>query len=107
MTPLPDTFAALGDATRFAIVERLLAKGELAAGDLQGIGDISAPAISRHLKVLRNAKIISQRIDKQRRIYSVRPEAMRAVNDWAMGYFSFWQSSLDRLEMALAEREGG
>ncbi|NQW13378.1 MAG: winged helix-turn-helix transcriptional regulator, partial [Rhodobacter sp.] len=55
MTKLTETFAALGDKTRFAIVERLLTEGELSAGELQAVADISAPAISRHLKVLRLA----------------------------------------------------
>jgi len=105
MTPLSTTFAALGDATRFAIVERLLAEGELPAGDLQNISDISAPAISRHLKVLRKAGIIHQRIDKQRRIYSIRPEAVKEINDWAISYQRFWQGSLDRLAAAIQQSE--
>ena len=100
-----DTFAALGDATRFAIVEKLLKEGELPAGNLQDVGPISPPAISRHLKVLREAGIIEQRIDKQRRMYSVRPQAVQAIGEWAMTYREFWQTSLDRLEAALlAER---
>ena len=96
-----DTFAALGDATRFAIVEKLLKEGELPAGNLQDVGTISPPAISRHLKVLREAGIIEQRIDKQRRMYSVRPQAVQAIGEWAMTYREFWQTSLDRLEAAL------
>lgn len=103
MPALSTTFAALGDATRFAIVERLLAEGDLPAGELQNIAEISAPAISRHLKVLRNAGIIHQRVDKQRRIYSIRPEAVKEINDWAIGYQQFWQGSLDRLEMAIKQ----
>ena len=100
-----DTFAALGDATRFAIVEKLLKEGELSAGNLQDVGTISPPAISRHLKVLREAGIIEQRIDKQRRMYSVRPQAVQAIGEWAMTYREFWQTSLERLEAALL-REG-
>ena len=57
MSDLARTFSALGDATRFAIVEQLLQKGEQCAGDLLGVADISAPAISRHLKVLREAGV--------------------------------------------------
>jgi DNA-binding transcriptional ArsR family regulator len=100
-----DTFAALGDATRIAIVEKLLAEGELPAGKLQNVGTISPPAISRHLKVLREAGIIEQRIDRQRRMYSVRPQAVRTIGEWVMNYQDFWQKSLDRLEAALL-REG-
>lgn len=99
-----DTFAALGDATRFAIVEKLLKEGELPAGNLQDVGAISPPAISRHLKVLREAGIIEQRIDKQRRMYSVRPQAVQTIGEWAMTYREFWQTSLDRLEAALLHK---
>ena len=105
MPTLSTTFAALGDSTRFAIVEKLLAEGEQPAGELQKIGTLSPPAISRHLKVLRTAGIIHQRIDKQRRIYSVNPKAVKSVNDWAIGYQTFWQASFDRLATALAESE--
>ena len=101
MSHLASTFSALGDTTRFAIVERLLKEGELSAGELQGVGDISPPAISRHLKVLREANIIIQRVDKQRRMYSVRANVVRDINDWAMSYQQFWQGSLDRLAVAL------
>lgn len=105
MHSLPDTFAALGDNTRFAIVERLLSDGELPAGDLQSVGTLSPPAISRHLKVLREAGLVRQRVDKQRRLYSVRPEAVRAISEWSMSYRDFWAGSLDRLEAALAKGE--
>lgn len=105
MPALPTTFAALGDSTRFAIVERLLKEGELSAGELQDVADISAPAISRHFKVLRNAGIIEQRIDKQRRMYSVRPDAVREINSWAIGYVEFWDKSFDRLAAALMNSE--
>ncbi len=103
MSILSSTFAALGDATRFAIVERLLQQGELPAGELQSVGQISAPAISRHLKVLRKAGVVEQRIDAQRRLYSVRPEAVQAIGAWSMSYREFWQKSLDRLEAALLQ----
>lgn len=101
MTALPETFAALGNSTRFAIVERLLNEGELAAGDILDVGDMSAPAISRHIKVLREAGIVHQRIDKQRRIYSVRPEVVQAISTWTLTYRDFWEQGLDRLARAM------
>lgn len=101
MTDLTNTFAALGNSTRFAIVERLLKDGELAAGDLRGVGEISPPALSRHFKVLLDAGILNQRVDKQRRMYSVRPEAVRAISEWSMSYRKLWDGSFDRLERAL------
>ncbi|MBL4807171.1 MAG: winged helix-turn-helix transcriptional regulator [Rhodobacteraceae bacterium] len=103
MSGLSNTFAALGDPTRFAIVERLLQDGEQPASKLYAVANISAPAVSRHLKVLRNAGIIKQRIDKQRRMYSVQPEAVQAINDWAISYRDFWQGSMDRLAAALLQ----
>lgn len=100
---LQHTFSALGDPTRFAIVERLLDEGELSAGSLQTDVKISAPAISRHLKVLRKAGVIKQRIDAQRRLYSVRKEAVQSIHSWTINHKDFWENSLSRLEAALIE----
>lgn len=101
MTDLPRTFAALSDRTRFAIVERLLADGAQPAGALARVADISAPAISRHLRVLREAGIVTQRVEGQRRIYAVEPGALKAISDWMMDHRAFWEGSLDRLAAAL------
>lgn len=101
LSQLTETFAALGEETRFAIVERLLKEGELSAGALQENMTISPPAISRHLKVLRKAGVIEQRVEKQKRIYSVRPQAVELVSAWTIGHREFWQASMDRLERAL------
>lgn len=98
-----DTFAALGDPTRFAIVGRLLRDGEQSAGALQDVAPLSAPAMSRHLKVLHDAGLVTRRVDKQRRIYAIRPEAMKAINDWAISYRAFWSGSLDRLGTQLKD----
>lgn len=98
---LPDTFAALGDSTRFAIVERLLERGDQTAGQLQDVSDITAPAISRHLKVLREAGLIRRRVAAQNRIYSVAPEGLQAVSAWIEYYRKSWETGLDRLETAL------
>lgn len=103
MTDLTTTFSALGDPTRFAIVERLLRDGEQSAGALTRQVALSAPAVSRHLKVLREAGIVDQRVERQKRIYSVRPQALQTVNNWTLNHREFWQTSLDRLEMALNE----
>ena len=105
MTYLPDAFAALADETRFSIVERLLANGAATAGELGEVAPISAPAISRHLKVLRNAGVIEQRVEGSRRIYSANPAALRAISDWTISHRTFWESSLDRLEQVLKSRE--
>jgi len=103
MPQLPTTFAALGNATRLSIVERLLAEGELSAGALQATAKVSPPAMSRHFKVLREAGIVVQRVDAQRRLYSVKPEAVQAIGDWVLTFRRFWSGSLDRLDEALKE----
>jgi len=101
MTQLIRTFAALGDQTRFAIVERLLKEGELSAGELQEGVEISPPAVSRHLKILRTAGVISQRVESQKRIYSVRPQAVETISAWTISHRDFWEASLNRLSEAL------
>ncbi|WP_166417198.1 ArsR/SmtB family transcription factor [Cochlodiniinecator piscidefendens] len=103
MTNLPTTFAALSDPTRFAMVERLMAEGALPAGALSAGVEISAPAISRHLKTLRAAGVIQQEVKGTHRIYSVRPEALQMITAWTMSHREFWESSMNRLEMALSE----
>ena len=102
---LHQTFSALGDATRFAIVERLLTEGELSASSLQDGTGISAPAVSRHLKILRQTGLVQQRIDAQRRLYSVRPQAVQAIHSWTMDHRDFWENSLNRLEAALMKEK--
>lgn len=105
MTDLIQTFSALSDETRLAVVERLMAEGELPAGVLVDHAKLSAPAMSRHLKVLREAGLVQQRVEGTKRLYSVRPEAMKSIADWTMDHRTFWQASLDRLEAHLALEE--
>lgn len=100
-SPLPDAFAALGHPVRLAIVERLLKNGEQSAGELVAATSMSAPAMSHHFRLLREAGIVTQRVAAQRRLYAVRPEAMRAIGGWSLSWRDFWQEGLDRLEAAL------
>ncbi len=95
--PLANQFAALGDPTRLAIIDRLIEDGPQAAGALGDIADISAPAMSRHLKVLHQAGLVHRETDKQRRIYSANPDALRAIGAWSLDREAFWTASLDRL----------
>lgn len=99
--PLPDAFAALGDPTRFAIVDRLLAEGEKSAGDICRQVSVSAPAVSRHLKVLCDAGVLVRRADRQRRLYSANPVAMQSIHRWAISHREYWEGSLDRLQRAI------
>lgn len=97
MTDILNTFAALSDATRFSIVEQLMDSGELPAGDLIDGKGMSGAAISRHLKVLRTAGLVNQRVQGTQRIYSIRPEGLRAIAEWTISKRQFWEGSLDRL----------
>lgn len=105
MNNLTQSFSALADETRLGLVEWLMREGELPAGDLVSDASISGPAISRHLKVLRNAGVIRQRAEGTRRYYAVRPEALQAISNWTIDHRAFWQSGLDRLEAMLAQEE--
>lgn len=102
-----ETFAALADPTRRQIVE-ILASGELAAGDIARRFEMSAPAVSQHLKVLKSARLVRVRVDAQRRIYSLDPEGIETVENWLAQIRRFWGPKLDALESALnaaAERD--
>jgi len=100
---LSAVFSALADPTRLAIVERLLAEGERSAGDIAEPFAISKPAISKHLRVLEEAGLIERRVDRQWRVCRVRPDAIRAVDDWVTRYRAFWNESFDRLDALFAE----
>lgn len=104
-TPIPDlatTFAALSDPTRLSLVEKLIRRGELPAGTLAEEADISAPAISRHLKVLRGAGLVTQRVAGSHRYYTANPAALAAIHGWTIDHRAFWAASLDRLDTLLA-----
>lgn len=95
-----ETFAALADPTRRQIVE-MLAAGELAAGDIARRFEMSAPAVSQHLKALKSARLVRVRIDAQRRIYSLDPAGIEGVESWLANIRRFWGPKLDALEREL------
>ena len=97
-----DAFVALADPTRRRIVESLTA-GERAFGDIAADFDISGPAVSQHLKVLRDAGIVGVRRDAQRRIYSLDPRGLDDMSDWLNRLRGFWNERLDDLERALGK----
>ncbi len=98
---LHTVFNALGDPTRFAIVEQLIEKGEASASELAEPFSMSKPAISRHLKVLEDAAVIERRVDRQFRRFHVRKDTLEAIGDWFEHASRFWSLSLDRLEAHL------
>src|ERR1051326_976751 len=99
---LDQTFAALADPTRRAILARL-ATGEATVTELARPFEISLPAISRHLKVLERAGLISQGREAQWRPRSLQAEPLKEAVDWLEQYRRFWEQSLDRLEDYVAE----
>lgn len=97
-----DAFIALSDPTRRSLVE-MLADGERSFGELAEGFAMSRPAVSQHLKVLRDAGIVVSRPDAQRRIYRLNDGGLDAVDAWLDKVRSYWAPRLDRLERALAE----
>ena len=94
-------FSALSAPTRRAIVSQLAA-GEAPVSEIAGRFAISPPAISRHLKVLEEAGLIERRVEAQRRIISLNPEALKLASGWVDEHRRFWEASLDRLEALFA-----
>ena len=78
--------------------------GEVGAGDLAKRFTVSRPAIARHVRVLRKAGLVRQRVDAQRRFYSLRPEALAEIDVWLAPYRLFWAARLIELKQAV---EGG
>ena len=96
MDQLTKTFAALADPTRRAILARL-AKGEATVGDLAEPFEISLPAVSRHLRVLEDARLIERRVDAQWRLCSLNAAPLKDVSEWVEFFRRFWEGRLDRL----------
>ena len=99
-----DTFTALADPTRRRIIEAL-ALGEASFGDLADRFEMSRPAVSQHLKVLKDAGIVASRPDAQRRIYRLTDDSLDEVEAWLGRVRAFWSQRLDRLEELLNEAD--
>ncbi|MCQ2004522.1 ArsR/SmtB family transcription factor [Rhizobium sp. NRK18] len=98
---LSQVFAALGDPTRLAMIERL-SRGEATVQELMEPFDISPPAISRHLKVLEQAGLITRGRAAQTRPCQLAPGRLQEVADWTVRMRSFWDESFDRMDEYLA-----
>ena len=101
---LSATFAALADPTRRAILARL-SQGETSVNELAAPFDISLPAVSRHLKVLESAGLITRSREAQWRPCKLEGGALKAANVWIEQYRRFWDGSFDRLEAYLQKIE--
>ncbi|ATQ69273.1 MULTISPECIES: ArsR/SmtB family transcription factor [Methylosinus] len=104
--PLSATFAALADPTRRAILARL-ARGEASVGELAAPFTISQPAVSKHLKVLEQAGLVTRGRAAQSRPCKLNAARLREVSDWLETYRRFWEESFDRLDAYLAELQKG
>jgi DNA-binding transcriptional ArsR family regulator len=104
--PLSAKFAALADPTRRAILARL-SEGEATVNELAQPFDISLPAVSKHLKVLEKAGLISRGKEAQWRPARLEPMAMRSIAEWLEHYRRYWDQSFDRLEDYLRKIQKG
>jgi DNA-binding transcriptional ArsR family regulator len=108
---LDTTFAALSDPTRRAIIERL-SRGPASVGGLTEPFSLSQQMISKHIAYLVRARLVTKTKSGRESVCTLRPEAIKAVSDWAISYRQFWEESLDKLEgvvnqMKKAEVRGG
>ncbi len=99
---LSATFSALADPTRRAILARL-ASGETSVTELAAPFEMSLPAVTKHLKVLQRAGLITQGRQAQWRPCKLEAKPLRDVSDWVEQYRQFWEQRLDRLEEYLRE----
>lgn len=94
------TFELLAEPTRRRILD-LLRDGERPVGELVDRLSMSQPAVSKHLRVLRDSGLVDVRVDAQRRVYRLRPEPLKEVDAWIEPYRRLWDRRLDRLERHL------
>jgi DNA-binding transcriptional ArsR family regulator len=94
------TFELLAEPTRRRILD-LLRDGERPVGELVERLKMSQPAVSKHLRVLRESGLVDVRVDAQRRLYRLRPEPLREVDAWIEPYRQLWVDRLDRLDRHL------
>ena len=100
----PDVFRAVSDPTRRQMLE-LLGAGERSAAELAAPFDMTQPAVSQHLRVLRDAGLVDVRKEGRHRIYSLDPAPLRELFDWARYFEGFWKNRLSALGSRLAEME--
>jgi DNA-binding transcriptional ArsR family regulator len=96
-----DIFYALSEPRRRSIIEMLASKGELSASDISMKFRVSAPAISQHLKILREARVVKMEKKAQQRIYRLNPEAMDELEGWAKHMKTMWNQRFEALDKLL------
>ncbi|WP_374080133.1 ArsR/SmtB family transcription factor [Bdellovibrio bacteriovorus] len=96
-----NAFAALSDDTRREIVRLVAKNGELTSTEISHRFKMSPPAISQHLKILKEAKVLKMKKDAQKRIYSINDSGLHEVEDWLLDIRNLWNARLDNLEKYL------
>ena len=96
-----DVFKALADPTRRAIFERLARDGEQTVHALTDRAGVSQPAVSKHLGILKHAKLVRDRREGRETHYHAQPQALEPLVDWMSLYGAFWRERFDRLESLL------
>jgi DNA-binding transcriptional ArsR family regulator len=99
-----DLFKALADPTRRAIFERLARDGEQTVHALTDRAGVSQPAVSKHLAVLKSARLVRDRHEGRETHYSAQPQALAPMIDWITHYEWFWDDRLQRLQKLLSKR---
>lgn len=100
---LDRTFHALGDGSRRRMLATISRKGACSAGELGALFESSQPTISKHLRVLEQAELISRRVEGRRHVFALQPARMRQAREWLERHLAFWAGSLDQLEDLLNE----
>ncbi len=100
-----DKFSALADPNRREIIELLAKHGELAASEIGAHFSISAPAVSQHLKVLRQVKLVRVERRAQQRIYRIEPDTLQDLADWAERLTQLWTQRFDGIENILKSEQ--
>lgn len=100
-----DVFIALSEPRRRRIVEILAKEGRLSAGQIYEKFDVTAQAISQHLRILLEAKLLRMEKLAQRHIYSINPSSLRGIEQWAARVEGMWNESLDKLTTVLDEEK--
>jgi len=101
---MPDAFQILADPTRRRLVEALR-DGERSVGELVEVVDIGQPGVSRQLAILQDAQFVVVRPEGRRRLYALRPEPFRELDEWMQGYRAMWEARLDRFAAELDRRK--
>ena len=101
---MADVFEILADPTRRRLVEALRS-GEHSVGELVAVVDIGQPGVSRQLAILEEARFVRVRPDGRRRLYALRPEPFRELDNWMSRYRDLWEARLDRLAAELDRRK--